>query len=61
MVYADVPVTANTEGTVDVAGGDYTLRLDDDGDGEVDRTVLPTEETYTEFHRVSLPLVVRGR
>lgn len=61
LIYADVPVTANTEGEVDVGGADYSLRLDDDDDGVVDRTVLPTEEIRTEFHDVFLPLVVRGR
>lgn len=41
VIYEDVPVSASTIGEVDLEGG-FELVLDDDGDGSVDRTVMPS-------------------
>jgi len=61
VTYVDVPVTADTTGEIDVASGQYTLALDDDGDGTTDRNIQPTEEIRTQIYWVHLPLAVRNR
>jgi len=61
VTYVDVPVTADTTGEIDVASGQYTLALDDDGDGTTDRNIQPTEEIRTHIYWVYLPLAVRNR
>jgi hypothetical protein len=59
--YRNVPVTSQTTGAIDVAGGTYTLALDDDGDGTTDRTVQPTEEIHTHIYRTYVPAVMRSQ
>ncbi len=58
--YLDVPITPATKGTIDAAGGNYTLALDDDGDGIPDRNIEPTEVFRADFARVHLPATMRG-
>lgn len=59
VTYEDVSVTPTTLGEIDVTSGQYTLALDDDGDGTPDRYVEPAEEWITHIYRVYLPLVMR--
>lgn len=53
MTYNDAPVTPSVTGEIDVTGSDYTLALDDDGDGDgsTDRSVQPSEEIETQVYR----------
>lgn len=59
--YRAVPVTAATSGSISVSVGDYTLRLDDNGDGTADRNVKPDEITEQHIYRLRLPSVSAGR
>jgi hypothetical protein len=58
MEFLGVPVTAATRGKIDATGTDYSLALDDNGDGTADRTVQPDEITEEEIHQVRLPSVM---
>jgi hypothetical protein len=60
VTYEDVYVTTTTSGEIDVASGQYTLALDDDGDGTTDRSIQPTEEIRTHIHWVYLPAVMKS-
>jgi len=59
VIYESVSVTANTKGEIDVVSGQYTLALDDDGDGTTDRTIQPTEEIRTHIKWLYLPAVMK--
>jgi len=58
VIYDDVPVVTNTAGEIDASHGQYTLMLDDNGDGEIDRNVNPTEEIWTYIWSVYLPVII---
>jgi hypothetical protein len=60
VVYENVSVTISTTGKIDVASGQYTLALDDDGDGTTDRNIQPIEEIRTFIYWVYLPIVMRS-
>jgi hypothetical protein len=60
VVYEDVSVTTSTTGKIDVASGQYTLALDDDGDGTTDRNIEPIEEIRTRIYRVYLPAIMKS-
>lgn len=55
--YRAVFVTAATRGSISASVGDYTLHLDDSGDGTADRNVRPDEITEQQIYRVGLPWV----
>ncbi len=59
--YRAVPVTATTRGSLSASTEDYTLRLDDNGDGTADRSVGPDEIAEERIYRVRLPSVLACR
>ncbi len=60
VIYKNVFATTNTTGEIDVASGQYTLALDDDGDGATDRNIQPDEEISTRTYWVYLPGVTKS-
>jgi hypothetical protein len=59
VTYSNISVTSDTTGEIDVASGQYTLALDDDGDGTTDRNIQPTEEIRTRIYWTYLPAAMK--
>jgi formylglycine-generating enzyme required for sulfatase activity len=57
--YDNLTVPAGGRASVYLSDTTYTLRVDDNGDGYTDRTVLPSAITTTQRQLAYLPLVVR--
>jgi hypothetical protein len=61
VAYKNVSVTTNSMGKIDVTSGQYTLALDDNGDGTIDRNIQPTEEIHTSiYYWVYLPVIMKS-
>lgn len=57
--YQDVSIIADATGKIDVASGQYTLVMDDNGDGTTDREIQPDEEIRKQIYQVYLPIITK--